>query len=133
MRPQRFQAFAIDVLKNTPGVQVQTLTEAGDTKHPFGVAITTADGDSRWQIIGQLADGERHDDEEQPVTGAPAAWTDAEPGDLEGWLAATIGRAECPEIKNIDRWSVHTDDTRSPRQGLTIAFHNGARAFVRKL
>ncbi len=36
MRPERFQAFTLDTLKNTPGtVQVRTLADAGDTKHPF--------------------------------------------------------------------------------------------------
>ncbi|MFD7134362.1 hypothetical protein [Streptomyces sp. NPDC059894] len=132
MRPERFQAFVIDTLKNTPGtVQVQTLAEAGDAKHPFGVAVTTGDGESRWQIVGQLADGERHDHAEQPVEAAPAAWTDATPGDNpEGWLTAAIGRAESPEIARIERWS--TRDGRTS-QGATVYFHNGARAYVRKI
>jgi hypothetical protein len=132
MRPERFQDFTLDTLKNTPGtVQVRTLAEAGDTKHPFGVAVTTSAGESRWQIVGQLADGERHSDSDTPVKGAPAAWTDAAQGDsAEGWLAAAIGRAESPEIARIDRWSVRDGET---RQGLSIAFHNGAKAYVRKL
>ncbi|GHA01672.1 hypothetical protein ACFOOM_33775 [Streptomyces echinoruber] len=132
MRPQRFQDFLIDTVKNTPGtVQVRSLAEAGDSKHPFGVAVSTSDGESRWQIVGQLAEGERHEHEEQPVQGAPAAWTDAVPGDSpEGWLAAAIGRAESPEIARIDRWSVREGDT---RQGITVHFHSGAKAYVRKL
>ncbi|WP_426568066.1 hypothetical protein [Streptomyces canus] len=132
MRPPRFLAFVIDTLKNTPGaVQVRTLEEAGDSKHPFGVVVTTADGESRWGIVGQLAEGERHEHKEHPVEGAPAAWTDAVPGDPEGWLAAAIGRAESPEIERIQRWS--TTQNGPSGQGLTIAFHNGAKAYVRKL
>ncbi|MBV7697725.1 hypothetical protein [Streptomyces sp. TRM70350] len=132
MRPERFQAFALDTLKNTQGtVQVQTLADAGDTKHPYGIAVTTAEGEARWQIVGQLADSERHDHGEQPVEGAPAAWTEAVPGDNpEGWLAAAIGKAESPEVARIDRWSVRDGDS---RQGLTVYFHNGAKAYVRKL
>lgn len=132
MRPNRFQAFATEVLKRTPGaVKVQSLKEAGDTKHPYGVAVTTSDGEARWQIVGQLADGERHEHKEAPVSGEPAAWTDAGPGENpEGWLAAAIGRAESPEIARIDRWSVREGHD---REGLTVFFHSGARAFVRKL
>lgn len=132
MRPERFQDFAIDVLKNTAGaVQVRSLKDAGDGKYPFGVAVSTGDGEARWQIMGQLADGERHDHQERPVEGAPAAWVDAEPaGNPEGWLAAAIGKAESPEIARIDRWSVRNGDD---RQGMTVFFHNGARAFVRKI
>ncbi|MFJ2735524.1 hypothetical protein [Streptomyces sp. NPDC087317] len=134
MRPERFMDFAIDVLKNTPGaVRVQTLAEAGDTKHPCGIAVTTADGESRWQIVGQLGDGERHEHEERPVEGAPAAWTEAVQGDnAEGWLTAAIGRAESPEIARIERWSVREGE-RPGREGFTCFFHNGARAFVRKI
>lgn len=132
MRPERFQAFAIDTLRSAPGaLRVQALADAGDRKYPFGVAVATADGESRWQIVGQLADGERHEHKEQPVEGAPAAWSDAGPGDnAEGWLAAAIGRAESSEIARIDRWSVREGDN---RQGMTVFFHNGARAFVRKI
>lgn len=132
MRPERFQNFTIDALKNTPeAVQVRSLKEAGDGKHPFGVAVSTRDGEARWQIMGQLADGERHDHQERPVEGAPAAWADAEPAsDPEGWLAAAIGRGESPEIARIDRWSVRDGDS---RQGMTIFFHSGARAFLRKI
>ncbi|MFM9629590.1 hypothetical protein ACKI10_18430 [Streptomyces galilaeus] len=132
MRPQRLQDFVLDTLKNTAGaVQVRTLAEVGDSKHPFGIAVTTADGEARWQIIGQLADGERHDHQERPVEGAPAVWTDAVAGDTaEGWLAAAIGRAESPEIARIERWSIREGKR---DQGMTLHFHSGAKAYVRKL
>ena len=134
MRPDRFQNFALDVLKNTPGtVRVQTLADAGDTKYPYGLAIVTADGETRWQIIGQLADGERHDNADTPVEGDPAVWHAAEPGDgPEAWMAAVVGQAESPEIARIERWSVREGE-RPDHQGLTVFFHNGAKAYVRKL
>ncbi|WP_200302382.1 hypothetical protein [Streptomyces adelaidensis] len=134
MRPERFQAFALDVIKNARGaVRVRSLADAGDSKHPFGFAVTTAVGESTWQIMGQLADGERHEHQESPVEGAPAAWTDAQPGDsAEAWLAAAIGQAESPEISRIDRWSAR-EGAESDRQGLTVFFHDGSRAFVRML
>jgi hypothetical protein len=132
MRPERLQAFVLDTLKNTSGiVQARTLAEAGDSKHPFGVAVVTSEGESRWQIVGQLADGERHTDKEQPVDGQPASWTDAAAGaNAEAWLAAAIGRAESGEIARIQRWSVREGDS---REGVTLYFHNGAKAYLRKL
>ncbi|MEV7285574.1 hypothetical protein AB0O01_13575 [Streptomyces sp. NPDC093252] len=134
MRSRRFQAFVLDVLKNTPGAtQVQTLADAGDTKHPCGVAVITQGDESLWQIVGQLADGERHDHEDQPGEGPLAEWAEAKPGDnAEGVLAAAIGRAESPEIARIERWSVREGE-RPGRQGLTVYFHNGSRAYMRKL
>lgn len=133
MRPARFQDFALDLVKNTSGVtRVQTLEEAGDTNHPSGLAITTGAGEVRWQIIGQLATGEKHSDPDTPVDGDPfREWTEPEAGDHEGWLAMVLARAESPEIQDIVRWSTRPGEKDKP--GLTIFFHNGARAFVRKL
>jgi hypothetical protein len=129
MRPQRFQQFVIQAVA-TADARAQSLADAGDSKHPFGVAVSRPGSESRWQIMGQLADGERHDDAEAPVEGDPAAWTDAGPdAGPDAWLAAVIGRAESPEIARIDRWSARDGEK---RQGLTIHFHNGARAYVRK-
>jgi len=134
MRPERFQAFALDTLKNAGAARVQTLAQAGDTKHPFGVAVATMSGESRWQIMGQLADGERHDHNDTPVKGAPAAWQAAQSdGDPEAWLAGALGQAESPEIARIERWSVREGGEQTDRQGVTVYFHNGAKAFVRKI
>lgn len=127
MRPARFQTFAVDTLKNAPGVaRVQTLAEAGDGKYPFGVSVVTADGETRWQIMGQLADGERHKHDDQPVEGIPATWA-GETKDRNAWLAATVASTECPEIAGIETWEG------SASSGVRFSFHNGARAFVRKI
>ncbi|QRX94320.1 hypothetical protein [Streptomyces noursei] len=127
----------MSLAKNDPTtVSVQTLAESGDTKHPFGVSITTAKGEARWQIYGQLPEGERHKDdggEFQAVEGNPVPVGDApEPSDApETWLAALLARAESPQIANIDRWSQRQDSSGKP--GLTITFYNTARIFVRLL
>ncbi|MEW1719511.1 hypothetical protein [Streptomyces sp. NPDC093109] len=139
MRPPRFQDFVLDLVKNTPGVtRVQSLSEAGDTTHPFGLAITTTAGEVRWQIIGQLATGEKHDDPDTPVNGDPVPAEggqqdpgDQDPGDHEGWLYAALVRAESPEVAAITRWSTREDAGKA--RGLTLDFHNGARAFARRL
>ncbi|MFJ1580440.1 hypothetical protein [Streptomyces sp. NPDC088182] len=132
MRSARFHDFVLDLVKNAPGVRVQTLAEAGDTKHPRGLAITTQDGEARWQIIGQLAEGEKHEDADVPVAGDPIqGWQEPNLGHAEGWLAAVIARSESPEIASIERWSTRPGDEK--RHGMTIVFHNGAKAFVRKI
>ena len=136
MRPQRFTDFAIDLVKNTPGVnRVQTLTEAGDDKHPWGLAITTAaNGEVRWQFVGQLPDGAKHSTfEDVPVTGAPAATmgTPADADSPEAWLAAVLAGAECPEIATVERWSTAPDP--GSQRGVTVTFHNAARIFARQL
>ncbi|MFG3497996.1 hypothetical protein [Streptomyces sp. NPDC047928] len=132
MRPQRFADFVVGVVKNSPtATRVQTLADAGDTRHPFGVVITTT-GEAVWQFVGQLPEGEKHETfEDTPVTGPPAAGgADAQPSDdPEPWLAAALARAACPEIAAIERWSQRPEPGSQP--GLTVTFHNGARVFAR--
>lgn len=128
MRPARFQTWLLDALKAS-GATARIETES---KYPYGHLITVGPGgETQWHTVGQLADGERHDDADTPVEGDPAAWTDAGPdAGPDAWLAAVIGRAESPEIARIERWSARDGEK---RQGLTIHFHNGARAYVRKI
>ncbi|WP_030670571.1 hypothetical protein [Streptomyces rimosus] len=131
MRPQRFQNFVVDVLKNGGASRVQLLSEAGDSRHPYGVAVAGPGGESRWQIIGQLASGTRHDDPDTPVEGQPAPAVEPQAGDnAEGWLAAVLSGAESPEIERIERWSTREGQT---SQGVTVCFHNTAKVFLRKI
>ncbi|MCZ0981000.1 hypothetical protein O1L60_24005 [Streptomyces diastatochromogenes] len=135
MRPQRFTDYVLDLAKNAPGiVRVQTLAEAGDTKRPFGLAITTASGESQWQFMGQLPDGAKHEGfTDEPVTGTPApAMGDPATADSpEAWLAAVLAGAECPEIRAIARWSLTPEA--GAQRGMTIDFHDGSRIFARHL
>lgn len=134
LRVEAFSLFLLDCVKNTPGVsRAQALAEAGDVKHPFGVAVHIGAVEVRWQVTGQLAPGEKHDSPAADVHGDPAPWQDAAVRDGgEEWLAAVIGRAGSPGIARIDRWSVRQGA--SPGHvGLTVHMHNGARLFVRRL
>ncbi|MEU2504444.1 hypothetical protein ABZ621_06990 [Streptomyces sp. NPDC007863] len=134
MRPQRFTDYVLDLVKNHPTVsRVQTLAEAGDTKHPFGLAITTSSGETRWQFAGQLPDGAKHEGfTDEPVTGAPVAplGDPASADSPEEWLAALLAQAECPEISQIERWS--TREGAGPQRGATISFYDGSRIFARQ-
>ncbi len=129
MRPATFQRFLLDELPHRGDVtRVQTLADAGAAQYPYGVAISASAGETRWQIMGQLVEGERHEHQEQRVEGEPAAWADAAPGSGPvGWLASAIGEVKNPEIAAIEPFKG------SASEGLKITFHNGARAYVRKL
>jgi len=133
MRPERFQTWLIDTVKNTPGVdRVQTLAGAGDDRHPFGIAVMRGGREERWQITHQLADGEKHEHDERPVLDQPYSAPVPElgaPADM--WLAGAIGAAECPEIARVDRWRDRPEP--SSQAGVTVWHHNKARNFVRPL
>lgn len=133
MRPDRFQSWLIDTVKNTPGVgRVQTLAEAGDSKHPFGVAVIRGGREERWQIMHQLAEGEKHEHDEQRTAGAPFSTPAPQPGDAaDAWLAGAIGAAECPEIARVERWANQPNP--ATQAGLTVFHHSGDRNFVRPL
>ncbi|APY88157.1 hypothetical protein DCW30_05970 [Streptomyces alfalfae] len=133
MHPAAFQDYAVDLLKNTPDVQrVQSLNEAGDTKHPYGLAVTVAGREVRWQLIGQLAEGAKHEPPTAAVQGSPAPF-EAAPVTAapDAWLAGVIGAAESPEIATLDVWS--TREGGDGQHGVTITWHNGEKTFVRKL
>ncbi|WP_282792103.1 hypothetical protein [Streptomyces sp. CC224B] len=132
MRPAEAQGLFTDILKNHPDVQrVQTLAEAGDTKHPCGLAVTVAGRETRWQMIGQLAEGAKHDVPPPATQGQPAPYTAAPAsGPADAWLAGAIGAAESPEIAELEIWSAREDGS---REGVTVFWHNAERTFIRKL
>ena len=138
MRPQTFQDFIVDLAKSDPTtVSVLTFADAGHTKHPYGVMISTARGETRWQFVGQLPEGERHKEdggEFQAVEGTPlpVGEAPAPSDDPETWLAALVAQAESPQIAAIDRWSKR-GDSRPDHVGLTVTFHNTAKIFARRL
>ncbi|WJV49891.1 hypothetical protein [Streptomyces flavofungini] len=134
MRPTEFCEIAADLLKNSPDVQgVQTLTEVGDTKHPYGLAITVAGREQRWQFIGQLADGAKHDIPTPAVLAQPAPFkTSPVEGAPDAWLAGVIGAAESPELKSIEVWSIR-EGAHPDQVGCTLRWHNGEQTYLRKI
>jgi hypothetical protein len=127
MRPLEYRDFLIDVLKNTPDVGMVDVIEGGP--HPYALTVTVAGREQRWQVIGQLAEGAKHDTPTAPVHGAPAAFQAAPVGGpADAWLAGVVGAAESPDTKTIDVWSAREG---SQSMGVTVHFHNGERAFLR--
>ncbi|MFD9319273.1 hypothetical protein ACFWDQ_16515 [Streptomyces sp. NPDC060053] len=128
MRPLDYRDYLVDLLKNTPDVQRVDVIEGGP--HPYALTVTTAGSEQRWQIIGQLAEGAKHDTPTAAVNGQPAAWK-ASPanGPADAWLASVIGAADSPDTRLIEVWSTREGKS---SEGVTVFFHNGERAFLRK-
>lgn len=127
MRPLEYRDFLIDVLKNTPDVQKVDVLEGGP--YPYALTVTVAGREQRWQIIGQLAEGAKHDTPTAAVHGAPAPFQPAPvSGPADAWLAGVIGAAEPPDTKTLDAWSAREGREST---GVTVFFHNGERAFLR--
>jgi hypothetical protein len=127
MRPADYRDYLIDVLKNTPGVQRVEVLEGG--RQPFALAVSVGSRDLRWQVIGQLADGAKHDTPTAAVQSGPPAFTAAPVGGApDAWLAGVIGAAEPADTERIEVWSAREGKQDA---GLTVYFHNGERAFVR--
>ena len=127
MRPLEYRDYLADLLKRTPDVQRVQVVEDGP--HPFTLAATVAGRESRWQIIGQLAEGAKHDTPTAAVTAGPPAFTVAPvTAAADSWLAGVIGASEPADTERINVWSTHEGKT---SKGVTVFFHNGERAFVR--
>lgn len=126
MRPAEYRDYLVDLLKNSPDVQRVEVPDGGP--HPYALSVTVAGRESRWQVIGQLAEGAKHGTPTAAVEGAPAAFVAAPAsGALDAWLAGVIGAAESAETESISVWSL--EEGRKP--GVTVVFRNGEKAFVR--
>lgn len=127
MRPLEYRDYLVDVLKNTPDVQRVDVLEGGP--YPYALTVTAAGREQRWQVIGQLADGAKHDSPTPAVTAGPPAFASAPVGAApDAWLGGVIGAAEPADTKAIEVWSAREGKSDA---GLTVFFHNGERAFVR--
>ncbi|MET7688015.1 hypothetical protein ABZT06_08540 [Streptomyces sp. NPDC005483] len=127
MRPADFRDHLVDLLKNSPEVQQVAVPDGGP--YPYALSAVVAGKEQRWQVIGQLADGSKHDTPTAPVEGAPPAWSDAPvSASPDAWLAGVLGRSEPRDVERMDVWSAQ--EGRDSR-GLTVRFRNGERAFVR--
>jgi hypothetical protein len=129
MRPAEYRDYLVDLLKNSADVQRVEVLEGG--KHPYAVSATVAGKERRWQVIGQLADGAKHDTPTAAVNAGPPAYTAAPAsGAPDAWLAGVVGAAEPADTERLEVWSTRKKQT---DPGLTVFFHNGERAFVRLL
>ena len=127
MRPADFRDHLVDLLKNTPGVGKVDVIENGP--YPYALAATVDGKESRWQVIGQLADGAKHDIPTPPVKAGPPAFTAAPvTAAPDAWLAGVIGASEPADTERLEVWTAKQGQSSA---GVTVYFHNGERAFVR--
>jgi hypothetical protein len=127
MRPLEYRDYLVDLLQRTSGVQGAKAVDGGP--YPYALAATVAGREQRWQVIGQLADGAKHEPVTPAVEGGPPAFTEVPvSGAPDTWLAGVIGGAEPADTERIDVWSASGS---KGGQGVTAFFHNGERAFVR--
>ncbi|MDX3076685.1 hypothetical protein [Streptomyces sp. MI02-7b] len=142
MRPDRFETFAIDTVRQAghPLVsKVLTLKEAGEGRQPYGLEVQFTTGTAlRWQIIAESAPGDKYDQPEVPVEGeapmAPLGEVDlaAKPDRVSGeaWLAHLLSAAGSKELASIEEWSKR-EETKAGHHGMTLRFHSGAKVYVR--
>jgi hypothetical protein len=127
MRPADYRDHLVDLLKNTPGVQKVDVLENGP--YPYALTTTAGGRELRWQVIGQLADGARHDTPTAPVAGQPPAYKTVPVGEApDAWLAGVIGATEPVDTERLEVWSTRPDKNSA---GVTVFFRNGERAFLR--
>lgn len=139
MRPQRFQQLLTDAINRDGQLTARTYTQADFTRSPHGIIATTPTGvPVNVQIIGRLADGERHDHAEAPVTSEqhpPIDIPDLTPGGklqlaaVEKYLAALAVQAAGAEIKNVALYQ-DRDTPGAVRYGATFTFHSGAAIYL---
>lgn len=144
MRPPRFEALLADAARHVPVVDgVKTLADAGHTEHRFGVVTHLSDGAQLWWSFTVMArPGDQYSEPEgAPVSGdkpaaqeMPAVPSGSIPDSyLEEALAAALLQVDHgSEIKAIRRFSDRVPATAIPF-GLTVDFHDGAKAFVNSL
>ena len=116
MRPTRFLTYLGTLTTSTP---------LNDTRYPYGITLTSPHGPTHWQIMGQLADGERHEHDDTPTHDQPPTAPEQPGNTPASWLAHLIADDKNTEINAIEPWT--------RQSGITIRFHNGSRIYARQL
>ncbi|MCX2970581.1 MULTISPECIES: hypothetical protein [Streptomyces] len=134
MRPQRFESLALDLAKNDPKVgAATTLKDAGESRYPYGLAVTADGRDMRFQFIAQSRDGDKFDEPERVTEAQQPFNTDAVPtGGLpeERFLADLVARSGSRELVDIVIWSPRKTN-REGNHGVTFFFADTARIYAR--
>ncbi|MFB7738238.1 hypothetical protein ACFC08_28395 [Streptomyces sp. NPDC056112] len=139
MRPDRLQRLLTDAINHDKRLTARTYSEADYTRSAYGIIATTPAGTPvNVQLVGRLADGERHDHPAPPVTGTPhpdLPTPDPVEGGklslarLEQYLAGLAVAAAPEETASISLYQ-DRDTPGAVRYGATITYNNGAMAFL---
>ena len=139
MRPARFERLLTDAINQDGRLTAKTYREAGFDRSPHGIIATTrASVPVNVQIVGKLADGERHDQPAAPVTGDPHPHLDtpdpAESGKLdlalfERYLTALAVSVAADETSSAATYQARKEPG-AIRYGATLTYHNGAAIYL---
>jgi hypothetical protein len=124
VRPDLFETWAVGLLAAHPAVEAAAaLRDAGDTRHPYGMAIRLAAGQQfRWQITA--TSGETYEpaqcavDPKPPVPASPYSLEDA-----DALLAYVLTAAGSPDLGSV----------LAREGGLTIRCADGVTLYLRAL
>ncbi|MFF4527028.1 hypothetical protein [Streptomyces bluensis] len=142
MRPGRFERLLTAAINHDGRLTARTYADAGFTRSPRGIIATTPTGvPVNVQIAARLADGERHDHAEQPVTDTP--YPDLERPDpiengaldlavFERYLASLAVAAAPDEVKTVTLFQ-QRGDAGAVRYGATFTYHSGGAVFLNVL
>jgi len=139
MRPARFEQLLADAINHDGRLTARTYEQAEFGRSPRGIIATTPTGvPVNVQIVGRLADGERHDHAAQPVTGTPHPDLNIPDPTVNGkldlaavekYLAGLAVAATPDEVQSVALYQ----DREAPgavRYGATLTYHSGAAIFL---
>ncbi|MBL3664570.1 hypothetical protein JL475_00720 [Streptomyces sp. M2CJ-2] len=139
MRPDRFERLLTDAINHDKRLTARTYSEAGFTRSPHGITATIPGcAPVNVQIVGRLADGERHDHPAPPVASTPHPDLPIpDPTDgrslslaaLEQYLVGLAVAAAPAETASV-RLYQDRDTPGAVRYGATITYHNGATIYL---
>lgn len=139
MRPDRFERLLADAINNDGRLTARTYTEADFTRSPHGIIATTRTGvPVNVQIVARLADGERHGQAVQSVTGTPhpslgipdpAEGRGLDLAVFEKYLAGLVVAAAAEEVADVALYQDRSEPG-AISYGATITFHSGAAVFL---
>ena len=139
MRPDRFERLLVDAINRDGRLAARTYREADFTRSPHGIIATAPTGAPvNVQIVGRLADGERHDHPAAPVTGDPhpdrpipdpVEGGKLDLAKLEQYLAGLAVSVAPEETASVALYQ-DRDKPGAVRYGATLAYHNGAAIYL---
>lgn len=140
MRPMRFEPFLRDLLMQDGQVKdVQTVSDASYTRHPYGLIVTYQTGArALLQIVATGRPGDKYDETEDIVHGdapEPVAVPDVIDGgkvqmaSADRHILALILNSGNAEISRGEAYSTREGASTVP-YGATIDFHDTSRIYV---
>jgi hypothetical protein len=137
VRPPRLQQLLLDAAASVPGVSAKSFSDAGHTRHPYGIVVEAAGRTSRWQVVS-VHPGDNYAEAERPPTlgeHLPEREIPAVTGDLatvEAALVAAVLRADRGEFSAVRRYSPQ-ETTPAVGHGAAFDLYSGAKIYIQAI